>query len=566
MKGIGCSDGFGIGKVLVVKEQDLSFVPRTDCDVETELSRFHKAVDEFCDETIKSADRVRESVGENEANIIMGHIMMIKDPYMMSEIEKLISGGQCVESSLSSICDMFAMVFSAAEDELTQQRATDVADVKNGILSILLGCQQIDLSHLPENTVIVTRDLTPSMTAGLDSDNVVGIVTEIGGRTSHSAIMARAMEIPAALSVTGALDILSDGMTVIVNGFEGEVISNPSEDVIKEYTEKRDTFLEEKKALAQYIGKKTLASDGEEFEIAANIGTPEEAGKAVECDCEAIGLFRTEFLFMDRDKEPTEEEQFEAYKKVALILKEKPVIIRTLDVGGDKEIPYLGMEKEENPFLGFRAIRYCIKNESLYENQLRALVRASAFGDIRIMVPLVTGVNELRFVKEKVQNIMNQLDSDGISYNKDLKIGVMIETPAACMMADVLAKEADFFSIGTNDLTQYMMAVDRGNANVAYLYSTYNPAVLRAIERIIKCAREAGIPVGMCGEAAADKKLIPLLLAFGLNEFSVNPVAVLSTRHTISKWSIDEAKELAQKAMSFATAEEVEELLTQNIK
>jgi len=313
--------------------------------------------------------------------------------------------------------------------------------------------------------------------------------------------------------------------------------------------------------LKAYKGKPSQTKDGVKVELVSNIGKPEDADKVVECDGEGIGLFRTEFLFMDRDSVPTEEEQFEAYKKVAETMKGKPVIIRTLDIGGDKAIPYLGLETEENPFLGFRAIRFCLKRRDIYEVQLRALLRASAFGDIKIMVPLVTGVDELRAVKVILEDIKRQLDKDGIAYNKDVKVGVMMETPAACMMADALAKEADFFSIGTNDLTGYTMAVDRGNAKVAYLYSTYNPAVLRAIKRIIECGKAEGIMVGMCGEAAADPKLIPLLLAFGLDEFSVSATSVLKTRKTISDCSIDECKALAEKVMKCVTEEEVLELL-----
>lgn len=566
LKGIGSSEGYGIGRVLLVKEQNLEFTPRTDCNPETELKRYRKAVEEFCIKTENIAERMKTSVGEKEAEIISGHILMIRDPYMNGEIEKLIEGGQCAESALVSVCDMFAMVFSSADDELTKQRAADVNDIKNNILSILLDEEETDISAAPENTVLVAKDLTPSMTSCINKENIVGIITETGGRTSHSAILARAMEIPAVQSVLNATEILSEGDMVIADGIEGLVIPDPSQSQIDEYTQKRVKFIEERKALSAFVGKETVTADGIKVELVGNIGKPDDANKVIECDGEGVGLFRTEFLFMDRGSRPNEEEQFEAYKKAALIMKGKPVIIRTLDVGGDKDIPYLEMKREENPFLGFRAIRYCLKNKDLYMTQLRALVKASAFGDIRIMIPLVTCVDEIRAVKAMVKEIMAEYSASGISYNKDLKIGVMIETSASCLIADLLAKEADFFSIGTNDLTQYTMCVDRGNSDVAYLYSTYNPAVIRAIKHIIECGKKEGIPVGMCGEAAADRLMIPLLISFGLDEFSVSAASVLSTKKAISQWTKSQADMLTKKVLSAVTHQEVLEILKAGIK
>ena len=452
-------------------------------------------------------------------------------------------------------------MFAQIPDELLQQRATDFRDIKTRMIKILLGIEEVDISQVPANTVLVARDLTPSMTAGINPDNIAGILTEVGGRTSHSAILARAMEIPAVLSIEGICSIVKNGDVVAIDGTSGEAIVNPDEDTVKEYEQKLADYKKEKALLAEYAGKPSVTKDGTKVELVCNIGKPEDAKKAVECDGEGIGLFRTEFLFMDRDSVPTEEEQFEAYKSVAETMKGKPVIIRTLDIGGDKAIPYLGLEEEENPFLGFRAIRYCLQRTDLYKTQLRALVRASAFGKIKIMVPLVTCVDELRSVKAMVADIMKELDGEGIAYNKNLEIGVMMETSAACMIADILAKEAAFFSIGTNDLTGYTMAVDRGNAKVAYLYSTYQPAVLRSIKRIIECGKKEGIMVGMCGEAAADSKLIPLLLAFGLDEFSVSATSVLKTRKTISNCTVEECKALADKVMQCNTEEEVLDIL-----
>lgn len=560
-KGIGGSAGIGIGKVMRIIEQSLDFTPKTVSDTGAELTRYRNAVSKFCQNTETQAEQLKESAGEKEAEIIMGHILMIQDPYMNGEIENSIKSGNCAEQALTDVCNMFITVFSSADDELTQQRATDVKDIKNGILSILLGIEEVKISDAPKGTVLVAKDLTPSMTAGINKDNVVGIVTEVGGKTSHSAILARALEIPAVLSVQDITSKLSDGDTVIVDGSEGVIIESPGQEQVIEYSDKRNAYLKEKAELAKYMGKPTQTEDGITVELVGNIGKPEDANKVVECDGEGIGLFRTEFLFMDRDKMPTEEEQFDAYKKVALIMKGKPVIIRTLDVGGDKEIPYLGLTKEENPFMGFRAIRYCLKNIDLYKTQLRALLRASAFGGIKIMVPLVVDIEELRSVKAIVKEIMADLDNEGIAYNKDIEIGVMIETPAASLIADLLAQEADFFSIGTNDLTGYTMCVDRGNADVAYLYSPFQPAVLRSIKHIIECGNEKGIMVGMCGEAAADPKLIPLLISFGLKEFSVSATSVLATRKAISKWSKTEADKVAQKVMDMTSEKDVCEYL-----
>lgn len=566
LKGIGVSKGYGIGKTIIIQEKSLEFTPKTDCNPEVELNRYHEAVDTFCKNTTAMAEKIKVSIGKKEAEILNGHILMIKDPYMNSEIEKLINNGQCAESSLTAICDIFAMVFSSSDDELTKQRATDVNDIKDGILSILLGIKEIDISCVPPNTVLVAKDLTPSMTACINKENIVGIVTEIGGKTSHSAILARAMEIPAVLSVPNVASILHDDDLVIVDGNDGTIIQNPTSEQVDDYTKKRVDFIEERKALSKYIGKETITQDGIKVELVGNIGNPENANSVVEFDGEGIGLFRTEFLFMDRNSAPTEEEQFDAYKKVALIMKGKPVIIRTLDIGGDKDIPYLNMKKEDNPFLGFRAIRYCLQNKELYRLQLKALVRASAFGDIRIMIPLVTCIDELRQVKTMIKGIMAKLDVENISYNKDLKVGVMIETPSACLIADILAKESDFFSIGTNDLTQYTMAVDRGNPDVAYLYSAYNPAVIRSIKHIIDCAKAENIPVGMCGETASDSLMIPILLSFGLDEFSVSPTSILATRKEISKWTKEKADNITQLVMQQTTEKDILEILKQSME
>ena len=556
-KGIAASRGIGIGSICVIAEHDLSFEKKKIEDTAAEKERFNKAVDEFKEETMKQAEDIRKRIGPKEAEILEGHLVMISDPSMSGEMTKMIDAGQCAEAAVEAVCDMFIGMFSQMDDEMMKQRASDISDIKVSLLKILLGIKDIDISKVEPGTILVAKDLTPSMTSQINNRNVAGIITEIGGKTSHSAILARALEIPAVLSVPDVTTLVKDKDTAIVDGTEGIVYINPEGDILSKYLIKREDFIRKQSELKGFLGKETLTADGESVELFCNIGTPKDAKKALECDGEGIGLFRSEFLFMDSGHLPTEEEQFNAYKEAAVTMGGKPVIIRTLDIGGDKDIPYLGMKKEENPFLGYRAVRYCLGNKEAYMLQLRAIVRASAFGKIKIMLPLVTCVEELRAVKEMISDIKKDFDTNGIAYDKDIEVGCMIETPAASLIADILAREADFFSIGTNDLTQYTMSVDRGNADVAYLYSTFQPSVLRSIRHIIECGRNAGIPVGMCGEAAADPLMIPLLISFGLTEFSVNPVLVLTARCIISKWSKKEADELADKIMSLTTEAEI---------
>ena len=565
-KGIAGSAGYGVGKVVIISDAKPEYENRTITDTDAEIKRYDDAVAAFTEKTHAMAEAMKESVGEHNAEILEGHILLLTDPGMDEITKGAIMSGTCAEAAFESTCDMFAGMFQMADDELTRQRATDIGDIKVRMLKILTGTPDVNISEVPAGTILVAEDLTPSMTAGIVKENVAGIITAVGGKTSHSAILARALEIPAVLSVDGIVDMVSDGMTAVVDGCDGICILDPSQEEIEEYQAKREKYLSDKALLEVYRGKDTVTADGAKVHLYGNIGNPEDAKQVAACDGEGVGLFRTEFLFMGASELPSEEEQFQAYKAAAETMEGREVIIRTLDVGGDKDIPYLGLEKEDNPFLGFRAVRYCLQNKDSYRVQLRALLRASAFGDIKIMVPLVTCVDEIRSVKALVKELMAELDAENIAYNKDIQVGAMIETPAASLIADLLAKEADFFSIGTNDLTQYTMAVDRGNAKVAYLYSSYNPAVLRSMKNIIEAANAAGIMVGMCGEAAADPLLIPLLISFGLGEFSVSATSVLATRGTIAKWSKAEADELAAKALSLATETEVAELLKANAR
>lgn len=560
-QGVNASEGIGIGTVMIAVDPDLTFEPHEVADAAAEKERYQSALAVFCEKTQAQADHMKTAVGEAEAEIMLGHIVLAQDPGMTDAINGAIDGGTCAEQALVDASTMFENMFLSMDDEMFRLRAADIADIRTGILAELLGFQVVDLSVLPENTVVVVHDLTPSMTATIDKKIVAGIVTETGGRTSHSAIIARALEIPAVLSVANSCSALRNGMTAIVDGSKGVVISEPDADVLAEYTAKAEEFAAEKAALEAFRGKETVTADGIKKILACNIGSPDDVANALDHDAEAIGLFRSEFLFMDATELPSEEEQFQAYRKVATALKGAPVIIRTLDVGGDKEIPYLHMEKEENPFMGYRAVRYCLDNADQYKVQLRALLRASAFGDIKIMIPLVTCVEEVRAVKELVEVCKAELDQEGFKYNPDTEVGVMMETPAASLIADKLAEEADFFSIGTNDLIGYTMCADRGNDRISNLYNVYYPAVLRSIKNIIECGVKAGIMVGMCGEAAADPLLEPLLISFGLEEFSMSAPSILRARKTISQWSKAECDELAERALSLSTSAEVKALL-----
>lgn len=565
-EGVNASEGIGIGTVAVAVEPDLTFTPHAVEDAAAEKARFKAALEVFCEKTEAQAEHMKTSVGEAEAEIMSGHVTLAQDPELTGAIEASIDGGTCAEQALVETSTMFENMFLSMDDEVFRLRAADIADIRTGILAELLGREVVDLSVLPAGTIIVVHDLTPSMTATIDKANVAGIVTETGGRTSHSAIIARALEIPAVLSVSNACGALHNGMTAIVDGSKGVVIGEPDEETLADYTERAEQFAAEKRALEAFRGKPSVTADGIAKVLACNIGSPDDVNGALDHDAEAIGLFRSEFLFMDAKELPSEEEQFEAYRKVAVAMKGAPVIIRTLDVGGDKEIPYMNLQKEENPFMGYRAIRYCLDNPDEYKVQLRALLRASAFGDIKIMVPLVTCVEEIRAVKKLVEECKAELREEGRTFNDNIQVGIMMETAAAANIPDLLAKESAFFSIGTNDLTGYTMASDRGNDRVAYLYSWYYPAVLRAIKNIIESGVRAGIMVGMCGEAAADPLLTPLLIAWGMEEFSTSAPSILRTRKAISQWTKAEADELAAKVLELSTADEVKALLEANAR
>lgn len=565
-RGTGGSDGIAVGRAVIIKEADIKYEHKRTKTANEENSRLIAALERFKSITAKMADDMKQRVGEKDSKILLGHIAIADDPDLRKETQKLIESGKCAEEALETVFDRFIDMFSSIPDEMMRQRATDIGDVKVRLLHMLIGYNPVDMASLPPDTILIANDLTPSMTAGIKKENVSGILTQMGGRTSHSTILARALMIPAVLSVKGIVNEISDGDTVIIDGEKGDVFVNPDEETIRKFLNAREKHLKAKEKLFKYKDRNTQTADGDDILLLSNIGSPQETDAVKQSGCEGVGLFRTEFLFIGKNTPPDEEEQFEAYKETVLALGGGTVVIRTLDLGGDKVMPYLGIEKEENPFLGYRAIRFCLDREEICETQLRAILRASVYGDIKIMIPLVTCIDELLTVRKKVKNIMTQLDKDGIRYNKDIEIGVMIETPAASEIADILAKEADFFSIGTNDLTQYTMAADRTNSRVEYLCSAYNIAVLRSIKRIIECADKEGIMCSMCGEAASDVRLIPIWISFGLKELSVSTASVLQTRKTISLWTKAECDELADRIMGLFCQGDIKELLEEHAR
>ena len=561
--GVGAAEGIGIGVAKVVREQNVEVVKKTVSDSETEVNNFMRVLDITKAETEEMSKALEKNASAKEAEILFGHIMLMSDPMLVDEIVNRIKGESiCAEYVIEEVCNQYAAVFASMDDELMQQRATDMIDIKTRLIKKVLGIENTDLSKLPYGSILVAKDLTPSMTAGLNPDNVLGIVTQFGGKTSHSAILARALEIPAVVGLSNLPEDISDDTDILLDGESGEVIILPTDNEKSDYENKKKKYDANKEVLKKYRELPSISKDGKKVEIAGNIGSPEDAKKVIENGGEGIGLFRTEFLFMDRDCMPTEEEQFESYKEVATAMEGKPVIIRTLDIGGDKEIPYMGIVQDENPFLGYRAIRLCLdRKDDIYIPQLRALLRASAFGNIKIMLPLITSMDEIREAKALISDIKKELDEKNIAYNKNIEIGIMVETAAASLLADIFAKEVDFFSIGTNDLIQYTMSVDRGNVKIAGLYSPFSPAVLRSINRIITEGKKAGIMVGMCGEAAADPLLIPVLLAWGMDEFSMSASSILKSRQIISGCDSKDLKAKVDKVLEMSTESEIKEYL-----
>lgn len=565
LRGIGTSKGIGIGKALIIHKCKNAVSRVKIKDTEAEVDKFNETVEKFIQETNELVDKLSQKLNGDDKNalVLKNQEYLIRDPEFTSGVISAITNDKLnAEAAVEDTCEMLKNIFLSFDNDTMTQRVADIEDMKQRLIAIMQGQKHIDLTKLSDNTVIIADEIHPSMTANMDTEHIAGIISEKGGDTSHASILARALEIPAVLSVKDICSKIAEGEEVIVDGAYGEVFVNPTPITLKIYNKKKKAYDERVKELKKYIDKQTVTRDGRKVMLAANIGNADEAAKAVKAGAEGVGLFRTEFLFMNKQALPTEEEQYNEYKKAAVVLDGRQLTIRTLDIGGDKDIPYMGLTKELNPFLGYRAIRFCLDRVDIFTTQLRAVLRASAYGNIRIMIPMITSVTEVQAVKKIINGICRDLDKKDIKYDKDIKIGVMVETPAAAIMADVLAHEVDFFSIGTNDLTQYTLAVDRGNENVAYLYSALNPAVIRSIKHIIECAHNAGIEAGMCGEAAADERMIPLLLNFGLDEFSVTVSRVLETRKEIASWSSKEVKEITENVMNYSEEKEVSNYLS----
>ena len=557
-KGIGASPGVALGKALVVEHSELVIEKKSIDNVEAEIAKLEDAVAVSKEELVKVKEKASEELGAEEAEIFEAHLLVLEDPELIgSAIDKIKTESVNAEYALNEIKEMFVSMFESMDNEYMKERAADIKDVTNRILRHILGIKVVDLSALSEEVVLIAHDLTPSDTATMNKKMVLGFLTDIGGRTSHTAIMSRTLEIAAIVGLNDITSKVKDGDFVVFNGDTGEVIVNPDEETINKYTELKAKYEDERKALQLLKGKPSVTLDGKHVELAGNIGTPNDIEGLIKNDAEGVGLYRTEFLYMDRDSFPTEEIQYEAYKAVLEGMDGKPIVIRTLDIGGDKELSYLSMEPEMNPFLGYRAIRLCLDRKDIFKTQLRALYRASIHGRLRIMFPMISSLEELLQAKEVVKEVLAELDSEGVAYAKDVEIGMMIEVPSAAVISVVLAKHVDFFSIGTNDLIQYTCAVDRMNQKISYLYNQFNPAVLRLIKTVIDNAHKEGKWAGMCGESAGDQKMIPILLGMGLDEFSMSPISILPARKLITSVKESDMKKLADDVLNMGTAEEI---------
>lgn len=559
IKGIGASPGIAIGKALVLEHKEMVIEKKENVNVEVEVEKLNSAVDTSKKELSAVKEKVAKELGEEEAEIFGAHLLVLEDPEFIGEAENKIKNESLnAEYALNEVKDMFVSIFESMDNDYMRERAADVKDVTNRVLRHILGIKIIDLSNLSDEVVLIAHDLTPSDTATMDKKKVLGFLTNIGGRTSHTAIMSRTLEIPAIVGLSDVTDKVKDSDMIVFDGDKGIVIVSPEEDVVAEYQEKKRIFEEDKKALELLKGQPSVTTDGKHVELAGNIGTPNDLEGLINNDAEGVGLYRTEFLYMDSDEFPSEEIQFEAYKKVLEGMNGKPVVIRTLDIGGDKKLSYFEMEEEMNPFLGYRAIRLCLDRTDIFKTQLRALFRASVYGKLRIMFPMISSLGELLAAKAICEEVKSDLKAEVLGYSDDVEIGMMIEIPSAAVISDLLAKHVDFFSIGTNDLIQYTCAVDRMNQKISYLYNQFNPAVLRLIKMVIKNAHAEGKWVGMCGESAGDQMMIPILLGFGLDEFSMSPISILRARRLINSVSEKDMQALSDKVLEFGTAKEIE--------
>lgn len=560
IKGIAASNGIAIAKAYRLVEPDLTFETKTVEDVAGEVERFRIAIEKAKSELEVIRDRAKVDLGADKAAIFDAHLLVLSDPELNTPIEDKISTEKVnAETALKEIADMFVTMFEQMDNEYMKERAADIRDVTKRVLSHLLGVQIVNPSMISEEVVIVAEDLTPSDTAQLNRQFVKGFTTNIGGRTSHSAIMARSMEIPAVVGTKTATEEINNGDLVIVDGLKGEVHINPSSELVEKYQKIHSDYEDQKAEWAKLVNEKTVSFDNHHVELAANIGTPKDLKGVKENGGEAVGLYRTEFLYMGRDQLPTEEEQMEAYKAVLEGMGGKPVVVRTLDIGGDKELPYLSLPKEMNPFLGFRAIRLCLEEQGIFRTQLRALLRASVYGNLKIMFPMIATLDEFRAAKAILTEEKQNLLSENHQVADKIELGIMVEIPSTAVLADQFAKEVDFFSIGTNDLIQYTMAADRMNQRVSYLYQPYSPSILRLVKMVIDAAHTEGKWAGMCGEMAGDEVAIPLLLGLGLDEFSMSATSILKARSQIRRLKKSEMEKLAEEALHMQTTEQVME-------
>jgi len=557
--GTGASPGIAMGKVLILQNEEFIIKDNIINDVEAEKIRFFKALEDSKNELLQIKDKALIEFGEEKAAIFEAHLMVLEDPELISSTVDKIEGEKfSADYCFEVVTTDFIKLFEGMDNEYMRERVSDIRDVSHRVLGHMLGIKSVDLSILKESVLLVSNDLTPSETANMDKKKVLGFLTNIGGRTSHTAIMARSLEIPAVVGLGNITTVVKQGDYVIIDGDRGKVLINPDAENITFYNKLKEECEKTKQGLQSFKEKASVTIDGKKVELAGNIGTPGDITGLINNGAEGVGLFRTEFIYMNKDCLPTEEEQFDSYKTVLESLSPKPVVIRTLDAGGDKKLSYLNIDKEMNPFLGYRAIRICLKETDLFKTQLRALLRASVYGNLKIMFPMISSLEELLLAKNILNEVKAEMDTDKIAYDSKVEVGMMIEVPSAAIISDILAKHVDFLSIGTNDLIQYTCAVDRMNEKIHHLYSPFNPAVLRLIKMVIDNGHKEGIWVGMCGEMAGDKKIIPILLGMGLDEFSMSPISILPARKLIHSLSYENMKKFTDVILTMTTSEDIE--------
>ncbi len=565
MRGFGASKGFCYAKVLLFQEKEIAITGQVKTVAE-EMKMFEEALRKVYSETVTLREKTAKEAGEEAAEILDAHCTILMDEGMINPIKEAVSGGMSAAKAVEQILTEYIRAFEAMEDEYLSLRALDIKDIKNRIIRKILHCESTDLSNLPEPTIIAGHDITPSATAGMDVGHVAGLLMEMGGNTSHTAILARTLEIPAIVGVRGLMDNIKTGDTIAFDGSTGEIFTDLTEGQMAYFKSRQQEERIRKERLEKLAKRESLTKDGQKINLYGNIGSTEDVTRIMEKGADGIGLFRSEFLYLGRKDLPSEKTQFLAYKKVLETMKDKTVIVRTLDIGGDKEVPALGMKKEENPFLGLRAIRLCKQEKNIFKMQIRALLKASVYGNLHIMFPMISSLEELRWAKGMINECRKELADEGIAVKEKIPVGIMVEVPSVAVLADLFAPECDFFSIGTNDLTQYTLAVDRGNETVASLYNHFHPAVLYLIKNTIEAAHRAGIPCGMCGEAAGNIRMIPILIGLAIDELSMTASAILEAKDLLRELTVDECRQLGAAVMCEKTAEQIEKLTKEFIE